>query len=86
MKRKTTQPLQHELVLIADDLAEYVNLTAFLSHALLSSLAEECGEEVIEGARLCARILRFRGQELQQNMQDACERYSEHSAADSPKH
>ncbi len=87
MKRKTTQPLNRMLVLIADDLAEYVSLNAFLSHALISGLAEECREEVIEGARLCARILQSRGHALQQNMQDVCEEYqSEHGEADSPKH
>ncbi len=87
MKRKTTQPLQHKLVLIADDLAEYVSLNAFLSHALVSILAEEPAEEVIDGARLFARILQCRGHELRQNMQDACERYrSEPSEAGSPKH
>ncbi len=87
MKRKTTEPLKHELLRLTDDFAEHTCLNAFMLKALTAVMSSDDTQrpEVIEGARLYAEMLGERTRELKQNLSHAYERYrTEQDKAASP--
>ncbi len=81
MKRKTEQPLKHEMVLLEDAFAEHACVSAFLLAALPAVMSSDDAQQpqVIEGAKLCAAMLQSRTLELKESLSHACDRYrSEH--------
>jgi hypothetical protein len=85
MKRKTNQPLMHELLLLEDDFAEHACISAFLLASLPAVMSSDNTQQpqVIEGAKLCAERLQARTRELKQQLNHACDRYrAEQSQAD----
>ncbi len=85
MKRKTEQPLKHEMLHLTDAFAEHTCVSAFMLNALVAVMSSDDAQqpEVIEGARLCAARLQSRTRELKQSLSQAYERYrSEQDKAD----
>ncbi len=84
MKRKTDQSLMRELVLLEDDFAEHVCVSAFVLAALPAVMSCDDAQqpEVVAGAKLCADMIQARTKELKQRLDRACERYrDEHTKA-----
>jgi hypothetical protein len=63
-------PMEQALVELADELAEFVSINAFMvsSMALLITSGEEANHEVINGARYCADITQERALKIKKIM------------------
>ena len=62
--------LEVELIQLIDDFAEFSDISAFLSHALATSLSsqEQLNHEIISGARICSLWLQSKTSQLKDDM------------------
>ena len=72
-----------ELLQLNDDLAEFCEITAFMSHSFALALAESetLNKEVIAGARRCSNWLQFRSAELKEVANQVQVRYTTQQGA-----
>ena len=70
-------PLATELIQLKDDFAEFCDISAFLCHALASSLSDRewLNQEIISGARICSNWLQSRTTELKTDIRHVHARY-----------
>jgi hypothetical protein len=73
----TQLPLAQQMIKMADDLAEFNCVNAFLCSALSAVMSshEPLGEEVIQGAKHCSAFILARAQELKHSMDQVRDQY-----------
>ena len=73
--------LATEMIQLNDDLTEFGEISAFLNHALASSLSDQdwLDKIKIDGARRCANWLQIRQGQLHEDMKRIQERYLKES-------
>jgi hypothetical protein len=74
---KHSNPLAADLIQLIDEVAEFADLSAFINHALTTSLSrpELLNAHITSGARICSTLLQNHSTTLQINLAVVQARY-----------
>lgn len=64
--------LEYNLIQLTDDMAEFVDVSIFINHALTSSLSrpELLNAHISSGARICSALLQNQSTAIQDNLRE----------------